>query len=125
MPTPLRLFIEGLEFKGELNDSAAGRALAQRLPLAWSASRWGQEYYGTLDQAMGPLAGQGRSEMAVGELAYHPDSGWFCLFFGPTPASRGEEPRAAFPVLSVGRVAGDWEALAALGQTVSGRLEAA
>jgi len=31
----------------------------------------------------------------------------FCIFFGPTPASTGEKPRAASPVNVVGRVLGD------------------
>jgi hypothetical protein len=31
----------------------------------------------------------------------------FCIFFGPTPASDGPEPRAASPVNVLGRVLGD------------------
>ena len=124
MPTPVRLIIGGLELTGELNDGEAGRALATRLPLAWSAAPWGREYYGPLDQALGDPQGQGKQDMEVGEMAFHPESGLLCLFFGPTPMSRGEQPRAAFPVLPVGMVRGDWEALAALGGKVSARLEA-
>ena len=67
---------------------------------------------------------RGKQEMEVGELAFHAESGLLCLFFGPTPMSRGEQPRAAFPVLPVGMARGDWEALAALGDQVDGRLEA-
>ena len=110
MPTPVRIIVEGLVLAGELNDGEAGRALATRLPLAWSADRWGMEYYGPLDQPMGYPQGQGKQDMEVGEMAFHPDSGLLCLFFGPTPMSRGEQPRAAFPVLSVGMVRGDWVA---------------
>jgi len=124
VPTPVRLLIEGLELSGELNDSEAGRALAGRLPLAWSADRWGREYYGPLDQAVGNPQGQGKQDMAVGELAFHPESGLLCLFFGPTPMSQNETPRAAFPVLPVGMLGGDWEALAALPSVVKARLEA-
>lgn len=124
MPTPVRIIVEGLVLAGELNDSQAGRALATRLPLAWSAARWGHEYYGPLDQPMGDPQGQGKQEMEVGELAFHPDSGLLCLFFGPTPMSRDDTPRAAFPVLPVGMARGDWVALAALGDQVDGRLEA-
>jgi hypothetical protein len=124
VPTAVRLVIEGLELTGHLDESPAGRALAARLPLAWSAQRWGHEYYGPLDQPVGEPAEEGRQEMAVGELAYHSESGLLCLFFGPTPMSHGDEPRAAFPVLPVGRLQGDWEALAALGPQAQGRLEA-
>lgn len=31
----------------------------------------------------------------------------FCVFFGPTPASRGDEIRPASPVTVIGRVVGD------------------
>ncbi|MFN2226482.1 MAG: cyclophilin-like family protein [Anaerolineae bacterium] len=31
----------------------------------------------------------------------------FCIFFGPTPASEGDEPQAYSPVNVVGRVLGD------------------
>ncbi|MCF8096444.1 MAG: hypothetical protein K9K65_01260 [Desulfarculaceae bacterium] len=124
MPTPVRLLIEGLELTGHLDDSQAGRALAERLALTWSAERWGREYYGPLGQAIGSPQGQGKQDMALGELAFHPETGLLCLFFGPTPMSHDETPKAAFPVLSVGMLRGDWEALAALPSAVNARLEA-
>jgi hypothetical protein len=63
--------------------------------------------------------------MEVGDLAYHAPNRWFCLFFGPTPASRGQEPRAAVPVQKVGRVTGDWTKVKALGESVKALIEAA
>jgi hypothetical protein len=32
--------------------------------------------------------------MNVGNLDWHAPNQWFCLFFGPTPASSGDEPAA-------------------------------
>jgi hypothetical protein len=43
----------------------------------------------------------------TGELGYWPDGNAFCIFFGKTPASRGDEIRAASPVNVFGRVDGD------------------
>jgi hypothetical protein len=63
--------------------------------------------------------------MDVGDLAYHAQSGWFCLFFGPTPASQGKEPRAAVPVQKVGRVTGDWEAVKGLSESLKATVQAA
>jgi hypothetical protein len=60
--------------------------------------------------------------MQIGELAYWQPGQALCLFFGPTPASQGDEPRAASPVLSLGRVQGDWQALDALGPRVGVRV---
>ncbi len=122
MPSPVMLVVEGVELKGELNDSAPGRELAGRLPLELELNRWGQEYYGALDQPL-PAGGEESKEvMAVGELAYWQPGQALCLFFGPTPASQGEEPRAASPVVSLGRVQGDWRALDGLGPLVRARV---
>lgn len=44
-----------------------------------------------------------------GDLAYWPPGEAFCIFFGATPASRGDEPRAASPVNVFGKVLGDPE----------------
>jgi hypothetical protein len=46
--------------------------------------------------------------MEVGDIAYWPGPGAFCIFFGPTPLS-GEDrkPVAPYPVIKIGRVIGD------------------
>ena len=46
-------------------------------------------------------------ESGDGELGYWPPGQAFCIFFGRTPASRGDEIRPASPVNVVGRVVGD------------------
>ncbi len=43
----------------------------------------------------------------MGDLGYWPPGSAFCIFFGPTPASRGDEIRPASPVNVFGRVDGD------------------
>jgi hypothetical protein len=45
--------------------------------------------------------------VALGDLGYWPPGSAFCIFFGPTPMSRGEEIRPASAVNVVGRVQGD------------------
>ena len=47
----------------------------------------------------------------MGDLGYWPPGQAFCIFFGPTPMSRGDEIRPASPVNVVGRVVGDARAL--------------
>ncbi len=46
-----------------------------------------------------------------GELGYWPPGTAFCIFFGPTPASGGDEIRAASAVNIVGRIKGDLSGL--------------
>ncbi len=48
-----------------------------------------------------------RADVALGELAYWPIGSAFCIFFGPTPASTGDAPRAYSPVNVFGRIKGD------------------
>lgn len=118
MPTPITIRIGSLVLKGQLNDTPAGKAMAEALPIECRWERWGEEYYGSTRPRFGDYPGQATDLMEVGDLAYHARSGWFCLFFGPTPASRGNEPRAAVPVIKVGQVSGDWAAVKALGDSV-------
>jgi hypothetical protein len=56
------------------------------------------------------MAGQesdARADVEVGELGYWPMGHALCIFFGPTPASTDERPRAYSPVNIIGRVSGD------------------
>ena len=49
----------------------------------------------------------GQVDCEVGDIGYWPDGNGFCIFFGPTPASKGEKPRAASPVNIFARIEGD------------------
>jgi hypothetical protein len=125
MPTPIALQIGDLEFKGEFNDTPAGKAAAEALPFEWSGSRWGDEYYGPPTVDFGDHPGEKGSVMKVGDLGWHAPNRWFCLFFGPTPASSADAPEAAVPLLTVGRVRGDWNALREMGSAITARIEKA
>ena len=43
----------------------------------------------------------------MGDVGYWPPGTSLCIFFGPTPASRGDEIRAASAVNIVGKIVGD------------------
>jgi hypothetical protein len=119
MPTPIRMKVGNISLEGELNDSATGKALVQRLPLSISLSRWGEEYYGSVGTPLGvDDAPDAHDLMKVGELAYWLPGNALCIFFGPTPASTGSEPRAASPVNPAGMLRGDVGALKKLGASV-------
>jgi len=55
----------------------------------------------------------------AGDIGYWPPGRAICLFWGPTPASHGNEIRPASPVNIIGRVEGD---LSALGEVRDGDL---
>jgi len=48
-----------------------------------------------------------REVVELGDLGYWPPGQAFCIFFGPTPMSRGNEIRPASAVNVIGRVVGD------------------
>ena len=45
--------------------------------------------------------------VSEGDLGYWPPGSAFCIFFGTTPASQGDEIRPAIPVNVFGKMIGD------------------
>jgi hypothetical protein len=119
----IRIVVGGREVKANLNESETARALLEQLPLRVSMSRWGDEYYGDCGLSA-PLEPGARAEMEVGELAYWPQGSALCIFFGPTPASVGDEPRAVSPVNPLGMIEGDVGFLKSLASSISVEIEA-
>ena len=95
-----------IAMEAELNDSPTARKIWDALPIEGRANTWGDEIYFEIPVKAGQEP-DAREEVAVGELGYWPVGHAFCIFFGPTPASTDERPRAYSPVNIVGRVAGD------------------
>ncbi len=89
-----------------LGDSPTATAVLAALPVTSRASTWGDEVYFAIpvdaDEEPGSSA-----VVELGDVAYWPPGSALCLFFGPTPASRGSEIRAASAVTVVGRIDGD------------------
>ena len=97
---------EPVTMKAELNDTPTARMIWEALPITGRANTWGDEIYFEIP-VQAEQANDARAEVEVGELGYWPVGRAFCIFFGPTPASSGEQPRAASPVNVVGRVLGN------------------
>jgi hypothetical protein len=100
--------------EAELNDSATAQLIWEALPITGRASTWGDEIYFDIPVRAGQ-APDARADVEVGELGYWPAGSAFCIFFGPTPVSSGDQPRAASPVNVVGRVLGDATAFRKVG----------
>ncbi len=90
------------EFEIELNDSATADALYLALPLEREINVWGGEIY--FEVPVHDKLEQGKKIMDVGEVAYWPEGDALCIFFGRTPASKGEFPEAYSPVTPLGKV---------------------
>jgi len=81
------------------------RAIWEKLPLEARANTWGDEIYFAIPVQMGEENAQ--ETVNLGDLGYWPPGNSFCIFFGPTPISRGNEIRPADPVNVFGKVVGD------------------
>jgi hypothetical protein len=95
-----------VSMEAELNENPTAVKVWKALPIEGRASTWGDEIYFEIPVSARPEP-DARADVAVGELGYWPVGSAFCIFFGPTPASTGEEPRAYSPVNLLGRVLGD------------------
>jgi len=88
-----------------LDDSDTADLIWKALPLSVAGETWGDEIYFDIGLTVGPESP--KDVVAAGDLGYWPPGRAFCIFFGPTPMSRGDEIRPASPVNVVGRVVGD------------------
>jgi len=91
------------QVEAEIFDTPTGRAVYGELPVKRNVNTWGEEIYFGLSVRV-PLEDGARAEVAAGDLGYWPNMPAFCIFFGPTPVSRGEQPVAASPVNVFGRL---------------------
>ena len=102
----IRLIVGELSIKAEMNDSPTAIQIWEALPITGRASTWGDEIYFEIPVKV-EQEHDAREVVEVGELGYWPLGSAFCIFFGPTPVSTDERPRAYSPVNVIGRVQGD------------------
>ena len=79
--------------EAELNDSPTAHQIWDALPIEGAANTWGDEIYFEIPVVAGQEA-DARAQVEVGELGYWPVGHAFCIFFGPTPVSTDDRPRA-------------------------------
>jgi len=89
----------------ELFKTHTARAIWGALPIRSTARRWGDEVYFPTPIKLD--LEDGVESVNIGDVAYWPPEQCICIFFGPTPMSRGKEIRAYSKVNVFGRVAGD------------------
>lgn len=104
--TTIKIVADEVSMLANLNDSPTARQLWKVLPIEGTANTWGDEVYFEVP-VIAELEPDARVEVDVGELGYWPVGHALCVFFGPTPVSRDERPRAASPVNILGRLKGD------------------
>lgn len=89
----------------EKKNPKTAQAVWNKLPIEARANTWGDEIYFSIPVKMEEENSQETVEL--GDLGYWPPGNSFCIFFGPTPMSRGDEIRPADPVNIFGKVMGN------------------
>ncbi|MFH1332267.1 MAG: cyclophilin-like fold protein [archaeon] len=108
--TSIVIETEGKRIEVWLNNTQAAKELMEKLPLESTANLWGEEIFFYIKHRLTPSK-DAKEEVRVGDFAYWPPGPGLCLFFGKTPASKGDEPRAANPVTVIGQVVSNIEDL--------------
>ena len=81
------------------------KAIWDSLPLELNLSRWGEELYGDIPVSIDPENPQ--VECEVGDIAYWLSGSGFCIFFGKTPVSTSDKPKAASDINVFAHIEGD------------------
>ncbi len=105
MPKKIKITAGKITAEATLAENRTAAAIWEKLPITGRARTWGEEIYFPIPLQLPPEDPQEIVER--GDLGYWPPGRAFCIFFGPTPASEGEEIRPASAVNIIGRVLGD------------------
>jgi hypothetical protein len=97
--------VGGLALEGELNESSTAKAIWKALPFEGAGQTWGDEIYFRIPVNADPE--NAKSQVEFGDIGFWPPGNALCIFYGPTPASRGDEIIPASPVNLVGRMVSD------------------
>ena len=105
MSKKIKITAGQIEMTAELNDSKVAEQLWDSLPIDAIGNRWGDEIYFSI-----PVRTEGENlqeVVEIGDIAYWPEDPAFCIFFGPTPVSSGNEIKPANPVQVLGKLLGN------------------
>lgn len=102
----IKITAGGAAAEAVLADNATADAVWEALPIEARASTWGDEIYFSIPVRV-EEAEDAKEVVELGDLGYWPPGSAFCIFFGRTPASRGDEIRPASAVNVLGRIEGD------------------
>ncbi|MBE3090849.1 MAG: hypothetical protein IMZ42_00815 [Candidatus Atribacteria bacterium] len=101
----ITIAVKDVKMSAELNDSETAQKIWDTLPIEGRVNTWGDEIYFSISVNVG--LENAKAVVSEGDLGYWPPGNAFCIFFGLTPASQGDEIRPASPVNVFGKIIGD------------------
>ncbi|KKL80469.1 hypothetical protein LCGC14_2004460 [marine sediment metagenome] len=118
----IRIIVDDISAVAELSGSKTSEAIWDALPIENTVNTWGEEIYFEIP-VKSALDENAKEVVGKGDLGYWPSGRAFCIFFGPTPASQGDEIRPASAVNIVGKVSGGVEAFKSVQDGTNIKLE--
>jgi hypothetical protein len=119
----IKVMVGETEVYGELNETETANLIWEALPIESQINTWGDEIYFSIP-VQAKLEDSAREVVELGDIGYWPPGNAFCIFFGPTPNSRGDGIRPASSVNVFGKVVGDPKVLKTLRTGASVHVEA-
>ena len=101
----INIILGEIRLTATLYDNEVARSIFKALPFDSGYQVWGDEIYFRIPVETSQEVE--RDVLETGELAFWPPGNAFCIFYGPTPVSVGDEPRAASDVIPFGKIEGD------------------
>ena len=101
----ITIITEELKVNASLNNNETAQKIWDALPIEGSVNTWGDEIYFSIPVNIG--SENAKEVVLEGDLGYWPPGSAFCIFFGLTPASQGDEIRPASAVNVFGKIIGD------------------
>lgn len=92
------------KIEGFLGETKTASEIYSKLPLKSKTNLWGKEIYFSVDIHL-PLE-DGKDIVEIGDIAYWPEGPAVCIFFGPTPVSKGNEIKPYSKVSVIGKIDG-------------------
>ena len=101
----IKIEFENITIEADLNNSETANNIKKLLPISNTVNIWGDEIYFPVDINDEEIGA--KETVELGDIGYWPPGNAFCLFFGLTPLSQGEEIRPASPINIIGKIRGE------------------
>ena len=101
----IKIEFENITIEADLNNSETADNIKKILPITNSVNIWGEEIYFPVDINDEEIGA--KEIVELGDIGYWPPGNAFCLFFGLTPLSQGDEIRPASPINIIGKIKSD------------------
>ena len=110
----IKILTANKTIKAKLNNTETAKIIYNTLPLTSKVNKWGDEIYFSIPIKI--KEEKPTNNLEIGDIAYWQPGNAFCIFFGRTPASTNNKPKAASSVTIFGKITSNIEMLKTISQ---------